>query len=117
VLEQTNAAAIMMGRAALGRPWIFRESRHYLETGEILAPPAPNEQYRLIMGHIRAIHEFYGGVQGVRIARKHIGWYLRQFANGEHWRRRIVRLDNNEEQLDGLSQSLDNLLQDQSRVA
>ncbi len=117
VLEQTNAAAVMMGRAALGRPWIFRETRHYLETGEILAPPTPDEQYRLIMDHIRVIHEFYGGVQGVRIARKHIGWYLRQFADGEQWRRRIVRLDNNEEQLDGLSLSLDNLLQDQSRVA
>lgn len=117
VLDETGAAAIMIGRGALGRPWVFRETRQYLDTGEIPKAPGKEEHYELILNHIQAIHEFYGGVQGVRIARKHIGWYLRQFADGESWRRRIVRLDNNEEQLDWLSRSLDNLLQEQSRVA
>jgi len=117
VLDKTGAAAIMIGRGALGRPWIFRETRHYLETGEIPEAPGKEEHHQLILNHIKTIHKFYGGIQGVRIARKHIGWYLRQFADGESWRRRIVRLDNNEEQLDWLSRSLDDLLQEQSRVA
>jgi len=117
VLDKTGAAAIMIGRGALGRPWIFRETRQYLETGTTPEAPGREEHYRLILDHIQAIHIFYGGVQGVRIARKHIGWYLRQFANGECWRRRIVRLDSNEEQLHWLSRSLDDLLQEQSRVA
>jgi tRNA-dihydrouridine synthase B len=117
ILDETGVAAIMIGRGALGRPWIFREIRQFLETGDIPEAPDSEELHQLIPEHIQAIHDFYGEVQGVRIARKHIGWYLRQFADGERWRRRIVRLDNNEEQMSWLSQSLDSLLGKKSCVA
>jgi len=117
ILEETGAAAVMIGRAAFGRPWIFREIRHYLDTGEFLSPPDSEELLQLIPEHIEAIHKFYGPVQGVRIARKHIGWYLAQFADGEHWRKQIVRLEQTEEQLSWLSHALESLPGEKSRVA
>ena len=117
ILDETGAAAVMIGRAVFGRPWIFREIRHYLETGEILPPPDSDELLQLIPEHIAAIHKFYGPAQGVRIARKHIGWYLARFAHGENWRKRIVRLEHSEEQLNWLTQALESLLGEKSRVA
>jgi tRNA-dihydrouridine synthase B len=117
ILDETGAAAVMIGRAAFGRPWIFREIRHFLETGEILSPPDSDELLQMIPEHIEAIHKFYGPVQGVRIARKHIGWYLAQFADGENWRKQIVRLEHTEEQLSWLSRGLESLIGEKSRVA
>jgi len=76
VLQHTGAAAIMIGRAAQGAPWIFSEINHFLETGEQLAKPTIAEVGSLIDEHIRNLHSFYGDFLGVRIARKHMGWYL-----------------------------------------
>ncbi len=77
VLEATGADAVMIGRAAQGRPWIFGEIAHYLATGETLPPPSPTEVRDILLGHLDALHTFYGEPQGVRIARKHLGWYAK----------------------------------------
>lgn len=77
VKECTGADAIMIGRAAQGSPWIFREIAHYLRTGRHLPAPSPLEIARIVRSHLIELHGFYGEVAGVRIARKHIGWYLR----------------------------------------
>ncbi|PKM16687.1 MAG: tRNA dihydrouridine synthase DusB [Gammaproteobacteria bacterium HGW-Gammaproteobacteria-2] len=77
VLRQTGADAVMIGRAAQGRPWIFREIRHYLACGELLPPPSLLEVRNILLAHLDQLHAFYGEPQGVRIARKHLGWYAR----------------------------------------
>ncbi len=77
VLRQTGADAVMIGRAAQGRPWIFREIRHYLACGELLPPPALPEVRSILLAHLDQLHAFYGEPQGVRIARKHLGWYAK----------------------------------------
>ncbi len=79
VLEHTGADALMIGRAAQGRPWLFREIAHYLNTGERLPPPSAAWICATILGHLEALYDFYGAERGVRIARKHIGWYLQGF--------------------------------------
>jgi tRNA-dihydrouridine synthase B len=77
VLQATGADALLIGRAAQGRPWIFREIAHYLATGRELPPPSLVEVRDILLGHLQALHEFYGEHQGVRIARKHLGWYAK----------------------------------------
>ncbi len=77
VLAATGADALLIGRAAQGRPWIFREIEHYLRTGEKLPAPGLIEVERILLEHLTALHAFYGDVMGVRIARKHVGWYSR----------------------------------------
>ncbi len=76
VLEQTGCDGVMIGRAACGNPWIFREIQHYLETGKILPRPDTSEVLSVMSRHVTALHRFYGEDRGCRIARKHIGWYL-----------------------------------------
>jgi len=76
VLEYTQADALMIGRAAQGCPWIFQEINHYLKTGSKLPQPTLNEKRDLIINHLIALHHFYGETRGVRIARKHLGWYF-----------------------------------------
>ena len=77
VLDYTQADGLLVGRAAQGRPWIFREIAHYLATGETLPEPSPADVADILLGHLRALHDFYGEVAGVRIARKHLGWYAK----------------------------------------
>lgn len=77
VLRDTGADAVMIGRAARGRPWIFRDINHYLSTGRLLPEPAPDWIRDTLLGHLEALYAFYGETRGVRIARKHIGWYCR----------------------------------------
>lgn len=77
VLDMTGADAVMIGRAAQGRPWIFREVAHHLATGATLAPPSPAEVRDILLGHLDDLYAFYGEQQGVRIARKHLGWYAK----------------------------------------
>jgi len=77
VMDYTGADAVMIGRAAQGKPWIFREINHYLETGKILAPPSQQEVSQILQKHLTQLYAFYGEQQGVRIARKHIGWYCK----------------------------------------
>ena len=93
VLACTGADAIMIGRAAQGRPWIFREIRHFLDSGEHLAPPRVDEMHRLIREHLADHYAFYGERDGVRTARKHLGWYAGGLAGGDAFRAEINRTE------------------------
>jgi tRNA-dihydrouridine synthase B len=83
VLELTGADGVMIGRAAQGRPWLFREISHYLATGERLAPPAPAEMGAVLVEHLEGLDSLYGAEHGARVARKHIGWAVRELPGGE----------------------------------
>jgi len=98
VLDYTGAAGLMIGRGAQGNPWIFRELDHYLETGEILPPPPAAEIHRVMRDHLRRLHAFYGEAHGVRVARKHIGWYLKGRPGAEHVLYDLVRAQSAKEQ-------------------
>ncbi|NVK22596.1 MAG: tRNA dihydrouridine synthase DusB [Kangiellaceae bacterium] len=76
VLDYTKVDGLMIGRGAQGNPWIFDEVWHYLQTGELLAPPSWQQVHQVLLGHVLALHDFYGEVMGPRIARKHVDWYL-----------------------------------------
>jgi tRNA-dihydrouridine synthase B len=99
VLDRTGADAVMVGRAAQGRPWIFREIDHYLRTGTHLPPPLVAEVRKLMDEHLRAHYAFYGEYLGVRTARKHIGWYVRDLPGGEDFRQEMNRLESTSDQL------------------
>jgi len=99
VLKITGADAVMIGRAAQGRPWIFREIDHFLRTGSYLPPPLISEVSRLMDEHLRAHYAFYGDFLGVRTARKHIGWYVQDLVGGEQFRQAMNLLTSCEEQL------------------
>jgi tRNA-dihydrouridine synthase B len=86
VLAATGADAVMIGRAAQGRPWIFRELAHYLTTGQRLPEPDLSEVRDILLGHLDALYAFYGEEQGLRIARKHLGWYAKDVEGGETFR-------------------------------
>jgi tRNA-dihydrouridine synthase B len=98
VLEETGADGLMLGRAAQGRPWIFREIAHYLATGAELAPPEPAEIRDIMLGHLDQLYAFYGEPMGVRVARKHIGWYLKTLAGAKAFRERVLRVETGREQ-------------------
>ena len=99
VLKRTGADGIMIGRAAHGRPWIFREFLHYLDTGERLAPPSPAEMRAVVLEHLESLYLLYGEELGTRIARKHIGWYTRGLPGGEAFRREANRIESAAAQL------------------
>jgi tRNA-dihydrouridine synthase B len=99
VLDYTGADAIMIGRAAQGRPWICREIDHYLRTGEKLPAPLVEEVRELMNEHLPAHYAFYGEYLGVRTARKHIGWYVADLPGGEEFRQQMNRLESTAEQL------------------
>jgi tRNA-dihydrouridine synthase B len=99
VLRATNADALLVGRAAQGRPWIFREVAHYLATGELLPPPKLTEVRDILLGHLQALHEFYGEHQGVRIARKHLGWYAKDRPENVNFRAVVNRAESAAEQV------------------
>ena len=80
VLATTGVDAILIGRAAQGNPWLFTQIRHFLDTGATLAAPTPVEIYQTLLGHLQALYSFYGDISGVKIARKHIAWYLQPLA-------------------------------------
>lgn len=98
VLEYTGADAVMVGRAAQGRPWIFREIEHYLRTGEQLAPPTLSELQALMLTHLEQLYLFYGDYLGLRIARKHVGWYLASLPNAQQARKQFNGLQTPTEQ-------------------
>jgi tRNA-dihydrouridine synthase B len=89
VLDFTKADAVMIGRAAQGRPWIFREITHFLQTGEYLAAPLIAEVRRAMLAHLLEHYALYGEYSGVRTARKHIGWYVRELPGGEAFRQQM----------------------------
>jgi tRNA-dihydrouridine synthase B len=99
VLDYTRCDAVMIGRAAQGRPWIFRELARYLATGEIVAPPEPAEVRDILLGHLADLHAFYGEQHGVRIARKHLGWYAKDRPENAAFRAVVNRAESAADQL------------------
>ncbi len=102
VLDYTRADAVMIGRAAQGRPWIFREIAHYLKTGEALPAPAAVEIRALLLDHLNDLYAFYGEGTGVRMARKHIAWYTRGQADSAVFRHAMNQLQTPREQIDAV---------------
>ena len=98
VFEDTNCDGIMIGRAAQGNPWIFREILHFLQTGKILPEPSNDEIIQTMFEHVENLHQFYGEYKGMMIARSHIGWFLKR-ANKKSIARKLYTIDNAEEQL------------------
>ncbi len=91
VLDHTGADAVMVGRAAQGRPWIFREIDHFLRTGELLPAPSGEEIHNIVSDHLQALYAFYGEYTGVRMARKHIAWYSKGLRNASEFRKRVMQ--------------------------
>jgi len=116
VLAYTGADAVMIGRAAQGRPWIFREVAHFLATGTHLAPPLVAEVKRLLLEHLEDHYVLYGGFSGVRTARKHIGWYVKTLAGGEAFRARMNLLEDCEAQLQAVGDFFDRLGEQMDRI-
>ncbi len=106
VLRLTAADAVMIGRAALGRPWIFREIAWFLDRGTFLPPPATRDVRTWLLDHLRDHYALYGEPAGVRSARKHIGWALRELPGGEGLRRRLNTIESAEEQWRALADGL-----------
>lgn len=98
VLQHTGAAAVMIGRGAQGNPWIFNQINHFLEQGEEMARPGFDEVERVVCRHLLALHDFYGAYAGVKIARKHIGWYLNALPGGKLFSRDFNRIEDHLEQ-------------------
>ena len=103
VLEYTGADGIMIGRAAQGRPWIFREIGHYLSTGEKLPHPLVSEIHAVLLAHLQELYAFYGRETGVKVARKHISWYTKGLAGSASFRHHMNQLETCEEQLDAVN--------------
>ena len=116
VLAYTGADAIMVGRAAQGRPWIFREIAHFLATGEHMAPPLVAELRRLLLEHLQDHYSLYGEGTGVRSARKHIAWYLRALPGGEEFRKHINTIEDCAVQWQAVADYLDALGQQMERI-
>jgi tRNA-dihydrouridine synthase B len=109
VLAYTGADAVMVGRAAQGRPWIFREMAHFLATGEHLAQPLVAEVKALLLAHLQDHYQLYGEFAGVRSARKHIGWYVRALPGGEAFRARMNGLTDCQSQWSAVKDFFDEL--------
>jgi len=107
----------MIGRAAQGRPWIFREIEHYLLTGTKLAPPPVEEIREVMLGHLEDHYRFYGRDAGARIARKHISWYTKGLAGSAAFRRNMNTLQTAEAQLAAINAFFDALGERDSRLS
>ena len=116
VLAHTGADAVMIGRAAQGRPWIFREVAHYLATGQHLPPPATRDVQRWLTEHLMDHHQLYGEEAGVRSARKHIGWAVRALPGGEAFRAAMNSLTDADAQRRAVTTFFDRLCDDHSRL-
>lgn len=104
VLDYTGADAIMIGRAAQGRPWIFREIDHFLKTGKRLPPPEVGEIHQVMKAHLDDLYGFYGEHTGLRVARKHISWYTKGLVNASGFRRRMNQLETVASQLEAVDE-------------
>ncbi len=102
VLEQTQADGIMIGRAAQGRPWIFKEIAHYLKTGKLLPAPTPLEIKAILLGHLENLYQFYGEYTGAMVARKHVSWYSRGQTDSARFRDYFNRLEKPNEQIEAI---------------
>jgi tRNA-dihydrouridine synthase B len=103
VLEYTKADAVMIGRAAQGRPWIFRETEHFLNTGEHMLPPTVDEIHQVMLEHLHDLYAFYGDLTGMRVARKHISWYTKGLAGSAAFRHEMNTLQTIELQLQAIN--------------
>ncbi|MCB1938316.1 MAG: tRNA dihydrouridine synthase DusB [Rhodocyclaceae bacterium] len=112
VLRHTGADGVMIGRAAQGRPWIFREIEHFLATGETLPPPAVSEIRAICRAHLADLYAFYGEWSGVRIARKHIAWYTKGLAGAQAFRQAM----NQQEEVDGQLAAVDHFFAQLDRL-
>jgi len=120
VLDYTQADGVMIGRAAQGKPWLFREIEHFLATGTLLPPPKVAEIHAILRGHLADLYAFYGEQTGIKIARKHIGWYTKGLVGASHFRHAMNQLQTVEEQIaatdefflaeDGLAATNDRLI-------
>ncbi len=116
VLALTGADAVMIGRAAQGRPWLFREIAHFMATGMRLAPPLVAEVRQLALAHLQDHYTLYGEFLGVRSARKHIGWYVASLPGGEDFRRRMNLIESCEQQVAAVADYFDQLNQRMDRL-
>jgi len=116
VLAATGADALMIGRAAQGRPWIFREIAHFLATGEHLAPPLVAEVRRALLAHLEDHYALYGEFTGVRSARKHIGWYVRGLPGGDAFRTRMNTIEESTAQFAAVAAFFDGLAREADRL-
>ncbi|MCM5681365.1 tRNA dihydrouridine synthase DusB [Schlegelella sp. S2-27] len=116
VLQRTGADALMIGRAAQGRPWIFREIAHYLATGTYLEAPLVRDVRGWLVEHLHDHYALYGEFTGVRTARKHIGWYVRGLPGGEDFRRTMNTLESSEQQLLAVNDYFDQLAASHARL-
>ncbi len=107
VLSYTGADAVMIGRAAQGRPWLFREIDHFLQTGRHLPPPAVSEIHRVLREHLYDLYEFYGEQAGVRIARKHISWYTKGLHDSAGFRHAMNQLQTLDQQVSAVDDFFD----------
>ena len=117
VLEYTGADAIMIGRAAQGRPWIFREIAHYLTTGKHLAAPEIVEVKQVLLNHLTELYQFYGEYSGCRIARKHIAWYTKGLRSSNEFRQKMYQVENTAEQAKVVMAYFDQLLDQGARIS
>jgi tRNA-dihydrouridine synthase B len=116
VLALTQADAVMVGRAAQGRPWIFREMAHFMATGTHLAAPQVSEVKQLLLDHLQDHYALYGEYSGVRTARKHIGWYVKTLPGGEDFRTRMNLLEDCGQQARAVADFFDNLNVQMDRI-
>ncbi|SCK11537.1 tRNA dihydrouridine synthase DusB [Vogesella sp. LIG4] len=116
VLDYTGADAIMIGRAAQGRPWIFREIQHYLDSGETLPPPRITDIAAVMGAHLTELYDFYGEYSGCRIARKHIAWYTKGLRGSNDFRQAMYRLESTAEQQQAVAQYFNWLAEHSERL-
>jgi len=116
VLDKTQADAVMIGRAAQGRPWIFREIDHYLKTGTLLPPPTVHEIQTVLLHHLVDLYDFYGEETGVRVARKHISWYTKGLVGSAHFRHTMNQLTELELQRQAVIDFFDQCLEHSERL-
>ncbi|MBU3643840.1 MAG: tRNA dihydrouridine synthase DusB [Candidatus Methylopumilus sp.] len=116
VLDYTGADAVMIGRAAQGRPWIFREIEHYLQTGEHMPAPEVEEIRSVMLEHLHDLYEFYGELTGMRVARKHISWYTKGLKDSAQFRHQMNQLQSIPEQLAAIEAFFDHLHQQDHRL-
>lgn len=117
ILAYTKADAIMIGRAAQGRPWIFREINHYLTTGSHLQAPEVNEIHQVLINHLIELYDFYGEYSGVRVARKHISWYTKGLIGSAGFRHAMNQLQTSEEQLRETNMFFSKLAEERQRLS
>lgn len=117
ILDYTQADALMIGRAAQGNPWIFKQINHFLASGDYIAAPPLDEVRRILIEHLHALYAFYGDYTGVRMARKHIAWYSKGLRNGNPFRQQMNSFEQPQQQLEFTEQFFSQLEQQETRAA